>query len=276
MTWKRAAAAVVVLAAVAIVAYWAVLPDGSPVWTGFGRYNEAAAGPRSKTLWDWMDLLIIPLVLALGAWWLNRSERASERELALDRQHEQRLEIYFDRMTELLLKEGLRTSAAEDEARSIARTRTMTTLWMLDPGRKGILLGFLHRAGLIRVGRAVVDLEWANLDEAYLFNAELAGSDLSRAKLYRAQMTGSDLRGACLHSAVAVSASLCDADLQRADLSNAILRLADLRNTDLTEADLSGTDLSWADLTGAKVTEAQLASAASLEKTRLPDGSLHS
>jgi uncharacterized protein HemX len=51
-----------------------------------------------KTLWDWMQLLLIPVILAIGGFWLNQiqNERAQrttqqqaelERELTRDNQH---------------------------------------------------------------------------------------------------------------------------------------------------------------------------------------------
>ena len=42
-------------------------------------------GFETKTHWDWMELLIIPLVLADGAIFLQRSERAVERRIAEER-----------------------------------------------------------------------------------------------------------------------------------------------------------------------------------------------
>jgi len=67
-------------------------------------------GFETKALWDWMELLIIPLVLAIGAFFLNQSERETERETAKDRQQEAALQAYIDNMSELLLKEKLRTT----------------------------------------------------------------------------------------------------------------------------------------------------------------------
>ena len=52
---------------VSLIAYWAITAYTAPQWTGFGPYDENASGPRAKTLWDWMELLIIPVVLAGGA-----------------------------------------------------------------------------------------------------------------------------------------------------------------------------------------------------------------
>jgi hypothetical protein len=44
-------------------------------WTGFNR-----------TLWDWMQLLIIPAVLAIVGFLFNRAEHRSEQEAASNRQ----------------------------------------------------------------------------------------------------------------------------------------------------------------------------------------------
>jgi hypothetical protein len=55
-------------------------------WTGFGDYTKpAGVDERGKTLWDWLDLLIIPIVLAGGVYWLNKQERETERKIAEQR-----------------------------------------------------------------------------------------------------------------------------------------------------------------------------------------------
>jgi ABC-type nickel/cobalt efflux system permease component RcnA len=109
-------------------------------WTGFS----------TKTLWDWMQILLVPLMLAIGGFWFSqvqksRDERAAaqrdktereataqrdktEREIAADNQHEAALQAYLDKMSELLLKEKLRDSAEEDEIRKIARVWTLAVL----------------------------------------------------------------------------------------------------------------------------------------------------
>src|SRR5213078_619931 len=135
-----------------------------------------------RTLWDWLQLLIIPLVLAIGGFWLNQlqkdrelkeSERRTkleqdtaekraqtereaaekhvqaEREVALDNQREAALQDYIDKMSELLIHEKLRESAKLDEIVTIARVRTLTVLPRLDARRKKSLLEFLYAARLI-------------------------------------------------------------------------------------------------------------------------------
>ena len=79
-------------------------------------FNINVPGLRGKTLWDWLQLLIIPAVLAVGGYIFNytisRNERnaadqrnQTEREIAQDNQREAALQEYIDKMSELLLHE---------------------------------------------------------------------------------------------------------------------------------------------------------------------------
>jgi hypothetical protein len=89
-------------------------------WTGLGAH------PQGKTLWDWLQLLIIPAVLAVGGYAFNltvsRNEQKNtqlrdkaEREIASDNQRKAALQEYIDKMSELLLEKRLRESKPEDE-----------------------------------------------------------------------------------------------------------------------------------------------------------------
>jgi hypothetical protein len=263
------------LVAVALLILLAVI-----LWQTDRRDNM---GFGAKTFWDWMELLIVPIVLALGAWWFNKTERASdrriaeerisaEREIAEDRQQDARLQAYIDRMTELLLEKGLRHSEPEDESRSIARTRTLTTLRTLNETRRGILLQFLYEAGLIVRGKAVISLSEAHLFRTDLTGADLSGVDLSGAYLGGANLSWANLTGADLSGANLCGANLSEACLGGADLSGAYLSEANLSAADLIEAELSRVSLSKVDLRRAKVVARSLALATSLEEATMPDG----
>src|SRR5215208_1186520 len=83
-----------------------------------GRWTWDGTGFEGASLWDWLDLLIVPVVLGIGGIWLQRAQR--KRELAQeDRQRQRELEIaeqqaqdnalqaYLDQMSQLLIeKEG--------------------------------------------------------------------------------------------------------------------------------------------------------------------------
>ena len=180
-------------------------------WTGLGPYMPPTKDnnfQRGKTLWDWLQLLIIPVVLAVAGFWLNQIQKSreeeatdkrtiaeqeaaekraqTEREIASDYQREAALQAYIDKMSELLLEKRLRGSAEDDEVRKIARVRTLRVLPRLDKERKRSVLQFLHESGLIEKGKRIIDLSGADLSGANLSGADLGsarGADLGAANL---------------------------------------------------------------------------------------------
>jgi hypothetical protein len=128
-------------------------------WTGLVP-ETSEPKQHAKTLWDWLQLLIIPAVLAVAGYVINltvsrgeqeatKQRAKTEREIAQDNQREAALQEYIDKMSELLLHEKLRESQPEDEVRKIVRVRTLTVISRLDAYRKCSILQFLHESGLI-------------------------------------------------------------------------------------------------------------------------------
>ena len=81
----------------------------------------AGTGLDQKTFWDWLELLIVPAMLALGGLLLNsiqhdRDQKRAEtdRAIAEDRQRETALQNYLDKMTDLLLEHNLATPEAKN------------------------------------------------------------------------------------------------------------------------------------------------------------------
>lgn len=272
-------------------------------WTGFGS-ETSEPKQHAKTLWDWLQLLIVPIMLAIGGFWLNQIQRGREqrtteqqasleRELTRDNQQESLLQAYIDKLSELLEKK-LRESKPEDELRKIARVRTLTVLARLDKGRKRSVLQFLYESGLIEKGKSIIDLNGADLSEANLFGVNLFGArlgnaDLRGANLREAHLETADLMLAKLNSADLSKAYLIEANLNGANLSLADLREANLDRAKLSSADqredflffrvsevkLSNADLRGASLIGAEITPEQLAQTVLLEAAIMPDGSKH-
>jgi len=269
--------------ALAFIIVQVILAGYTMSWTGFGEYTLPNGDfVLGKKLWDWMELLIIPLVLAIGAFALNRSERAIERqaaedrvnlerEIATDRQQEAALQSYLDRMADLLLKEKLRTSENE-EVRDVARTRTLTVLRALDANRKGLVIQFLNEAKLIKGPEPIivlkdVDLRGANLHGAYLRGAYLEGANLEDAEMHHAYLS----------EALLQNANLMGANLQGANLSNAIMHHSNLQGANLKSANLFGTVFDGANLEGANLQGTIQMEKAFLHETNLkgatmPDG----
>jgi uncharacterized protein YjbI with pentapeptide repeats len=254
--WALAVLTLTGLVIITILGYWLRW-----TWTGLG----------TKSAWDWLELLIIPVVLGGGALWFNRQERRaqndmetrrqrSEQALAEDRAREEALQRYLDRMQELILDKGLRRSEKDAEIRDVARARTLAVLRSLDGNRRGQVAKFLHEADLIRVKEvreesgegqvieAIIDLGDANLRGANLSLANLRGANLG-ANPSDANLSLADLRGAVL------GAYLSSTDLRGADLRG--VRGADLRGA-LVDAYLSGTNLRDAYVRGAFMDDADL------------------
>jgi uncharacterized protein YjbI with pentapeptide repeats len=254
-------------------------------------FKVDVAGLRGKTLWDWLQLLIIPAVLAVGGYLFNyttsRNERAAteqraqtERDIAQDNQQEATLQDYINKMSELLLDRDLCKSTVKDEVQKIARVRTLTILPRLNGKRKGIVLQFLYEAQLINKGGRIVDLSGADLMGADLSFTTLTGADLSGANFWWARFFAANLKGADLSHAALINANLSHTNLSGADLSEAGLMGANLKGADLSGAILNETYLRDAilidaNLSRTEVTEEQLNKARSLEGAIMPDGSKH-
>jgi uncharacterized protein YjbI with pentapeptide repeats len=273
--------AIFAIIAIGRMAYLRFVKGYGWIDTGFGAYTTTireASGTTSievhpaKTLWDWMDLLVMPVVLAVGVWLLNHAERASEqkiarqrieedRKIAEDRVKETTLQNYLDRMEELLLEHHLKdTKGKEDEIsvaiRDVAQVRTITTLRTLDRERRNIVLQFLRDADL-----ADFVLVGANLNKASLNGAELWGINLKSANLDKADLLGADLNRSNLIDAKLYKTNLNEANLAEVDLSGANMRGATLNGTCLRKANLSKVNLSEADISGATLIEANLSGA---------------
>lgn len=169
------------------------------------RYDYLETGFGSKTIWDWIEVLGVPLTVALIAGLLGLAAQGAgrraeaERELATERAREATLREYLDCMSDLILNHELRESPEDSSARAVAHARTLSALRSLDGPRKGILVRFLYESNLISRIKPVVSLRSANLSLVDLSFADLEGSDLSRANLRDADFYKANLRDASLY-----------------------------------------------------------------------------
>jgi hypothetical protein len=216
-------------------------------WTGFGDFTPPSEKYiRAKTLWDWLDLLIVPILLAVGAWWLNKSQEQTKLQVEADRQMQEALENYFDKMTELIIDK----LHENKEAKSIIRTRTLGLMRILDGNRKGQALQFIYELGLIYINPVLnlngVDLNNADLSPAKLNNVEIRGAFVNNANFKKANLSNAVLCGSHLIGADFSDAILVNTNFEQADLSKAIFNNADFKNSILDSANFNEADLSKA------------------------------
>ena len=167
-----------------------------------------------KTLWDWLQLLIIPVVLAVAALLFNLATTRTEQKIASDKQREDLLQTYLDCMSELLLERQLHSPASpyeirnvtRDGARNVARVRTITILFQLDARRIGYVFAFLREAGLMSTtSESIVNLKQANLNKINFSQAVITEIDLRDTNLSGADLSGADLREANLKGATDIT-----------------------------------------------------------------------
>jgi uncharacterized protein YjbI with pentapeptide repeats len=239
-------------------------------WTGFGetvqsKPDDQDIQPR-KSLWDWLQLFVVPLALAAIGLWFTAQQDAhqqqiedkrakSDRYIEEQRAQDAALQAYLDQMSQLMLDRDLLGSQQGSEVRTLARARTRTILVRLDNRRKGSVVQFLYEAGLINKKHPVVSLSDVRLSGADLSGVDLMGADLSDAELVDVDLSGG-------------------ADLSDANLISTNLRNADLVNTNLSGADLSDANLSHANLSGAILIGANLSGGANLSYADLSDANL--
>jgi uncharacterized protein YjbI with pentapeptide repeats len=272
--------------------------------TSRGAWTHRKLG--GKTVWDWLQLLIVPIMLSLitiAFTWQqdirqqriegSRGERA--RQLEEQRAHLIQVRLQRGLLGALLLDRDLHGADEDSDVRRLARARTLVVLDVLGPDRQNKVFRFLSETELIQAGTGdrppIISLKYANLrgfelqgkqllENTDLTQAKLYGADLSEAHLEVTDLSEAHLEEANLGGASLAGVSLSGAYLRDADLGGADLSGADLTDADgrfesgarMNGADLSGADLGGADLTNAEITRDQLQRAASLEGATLPDG----
>src|SRR6266849_6202285 len=105
---KQHLVTILVVAVISVLAITLIILGYRFDWTGFNGNNKSG-----KTLWDWMQLLLIPVVLAVAGFWFNHRERKAaelraendrkaaelraeaDREISFDNQHEAALQAYI-------------------------------------------------------------------------------------------------------------------------------------------------------------------------------------
>jgi uncharacterized protein YjbI with pentapeptide repeats len=243
----------------------------APNWTGF----------QGKTLWNWLQLLLIPLVLIVGGLSFSIYLHDTEQQQALDQQQAVILQTYIDNIQDLLLNYNLLKSTQDDEIAKLARARTLIAMKGLDPVRKGRLLTFIYETQLIgffednndNTAASIISLRDVDLSNADLSNTYLGAADLSSTNLSGADLIGAFLGVTFLGDAILANANFSGADLHLAYLSGADLSNANLSGADFRFADLLHANLSSANLTGAhNLTQRQLDQVYSCKDATLPSG----
>lgn len=258
---------------------FAILHGYQYSWTGFSNNVNSFGEPfHGKTLWDWMDLILIPCLLGFIAYLFTNAQKSRELSVALLNKREQALQQYFDYMTNLLINIDYSSEEQFEVTRRIARARTMAVLEMLDGRQKGHILRFLIESELIHKDQPFfsmrrADLRKLDIDPGLYHNCDLQGANLDGASLPWCNFSDSNMSGITIQEADLEAVDFNGSNLNYALLSKSDLYRARLRKTHLTKADFQNTNLQYVDLSKARIGRASMKSAnlraATLHKTYL-------
>jgi hypothetical protein len=200
--------------------WWIAFPLAFVVWLIYVWWNcdhwpnNNCTAFEGKTVWEVLELLIIPVTLAIVAAYLDKLERKADRENAKDYQREVALQNYFDAIERLVFDKNLQADNSDYKVRMIAQAKTISTLQVLDNARKSVLIKFLCELDLVnasieanpiiklsRINLKGVELDVVNLEGADLQWTNLEGARLQHAHLERAHLEFAHFEGANLNGA---------------------------------------------------------------------------
>jgi uncharacterized protein YjbI with pentapeptide repeats len=253
-----------------------------PAWLGLGERRWKKSPDEevqpSKTVWDFLQLLIVPIMLvaialAFNAAQSSREQRHSDAQIRADRtsaeaaREDATLDAYFGRMSDLMLDKRLLSSKPGSAVRQVARTETLASLRRLNGARKAQVVQFLFEAGLIQIRfRPSVRPVLGQISDWTIPRVSLEGADLRGADFRGATFFGTDVHhkvrlngdlraahfdgawislvtfaGANLEGATFDRASIDQTSFEHSHLANASFRGSDLEDLDFFRANLAGT-----------------------------------
>ncbi|PKO16846.1 MAG: hypothetical protein CVU39_06415 [Chloroflexi bacterium HGW-Chloroflexi-10] len=258
-------------------------------WTGFGETSPDG----NKTFWDWLDLLIIPFVLSIGALIFNKIQKENEQNFAkqryadeqsliqtrfvkeqeligqrqenemllnLDIQRGTSFQAFIDRMSDLVLKNDLQDTSCKGEIKSIARSLTITNMFTLDEVRNNLLLKFLRELKLLDIQNPIIVFDKYDLRKMALKSVDFTGISLKNVNLEEADLADCIFDQTCLRGADLTRAKLYGAKFLKADLQNAQIHQTNLATTTIKNCNFSNAGLIMATLVG-YITETNFAKA---------------
>ena len=230
--------------------------------------NFKWSGFQKKSFWDWLQLLIVPLMLAFGAFYLNYASETRDKQIAEERKQQELLKDYFSKMQTLIVetkkskdsqpkivetKKSVETTKSKDsqpnpdgapllpEFIPIAEALTFAVLDQLDGKRKGKVITYLADSKLITANikdqksKPVIDLRKANLKEIVLEDVSLDGLSITKADMTEAKLTEVILTNSNLVSSKFINATLDTVDFSGSKLGNSNFYDADLKNITRSE-----------------------------------------
>src|SRR5215208_6533622 len=118
------------------------------------QMKQSRWGFRGKTVWNWLELLIVPLALAVIGLLFTMQQNAqqmhiedrrdsAQQEIEDQRNQDAVLQAYLDQMSDLILNRDLLESGKGAAVYTLAQARTSTVVAVLDAEHNSSVTRFL-------------------------------------------------------------------------------------------------------------------------------------
>lgn len=246
-------------------------------------------GFRGKIVWEWLQLLGVPLTLAVLGYFLQQQEQRRSRDEAKD----EILDVYFDRLSALLVDQNLLAISTKlytndkdnqdsqydgdlfpEEKELIVKDGDALRSQIVSPEQQELFdsaIDVVRARTLSILRRFQGDYERKTSVIQFLIEAEVISK--ARLNLSYSDLSEAILAGGRLEGAILTGANLTGTNLEQARLEGANLTGANLTGAILTGARLERANLSRVYLEGGYFTRVYIAGAY-LEGAYLTSGQL--
>lgn len=221
-----------------------------------GLQEKEEGKEKIKTLWDWLDLLIIPASIGLIGWLYKDYEKSKDEKKEQENKYSEILESYFKAISDLITKENLLDINNNNTSKKIARSRTILAIENLDGERKGQVLQFLFELDLIDTNK--IDLLGANLANIQCDGIVLKNLTINGVHFGNSSFENSFLENCKFIACDFSNSTFLGASFQNVDFSYSKLNNCNFQYIDLTTLNLEGVELHRANISNSKILQNQL------------------
>ena len=254
-------------------------------------------GFEGRTLWEWLDLLGVPLLIAFIAWRFEVSQkrleyiRISEENKISHILEDKKLEITKKQVRFSVLNNALNEiyeikevnqisdlESAVGGIKDLARSKIYSTILMLDSIRNRIFFDYLQST------KSTVDFSRCKFNFSELVDCDLSNLKFPNAEFRKALCRNVKIDNTDFSNARLNGADFLGAKGERVNFSNAVLIGAEFGSSKLSHAkfinvEIQGVcferaDLSFADFTDAVIDDDTDFSNATFHQTKMPDGTI--
>jgi uncharacterized protein YjbI with pentapeptide repeats len=224
-------------------------------------YTPDGVFTRGKTLWDWLGLLIVPILLTVLA--ISVSDTLKKREIEIGRLDNQNKVIQDYHLLVTKIIEQYDIKIISGPSKSLLRARTLAIISIINKKQKAALMQFIVEAGLLQHNNLFLDLEsfdlsgisWLPGNYEYI---NLNGTNMSNSFIQNCSFRESKLSSALLCNSILYEVAFTNSDLCYTDLSNTKITKGIFIGARLIESKLMDSIIEESDFVGAIFRDANL------------------